>query len=207
MMAASFPIAWPRLLLALSGAPQAEAPDTAPDTSFLYSLRRGDHDAWRHLFEDESPALYRYAFSRLGNREDAEDVTNQVFVEAWNAVGRFRDEGLPIRAWLFGIARRLASRHRARFMARNAQISLEALQVEGAHDAVSDEQLALAQALASLDAGQAEVLTLRYIHGLSLAEVAAILRTSVDGVKGRQKRALEALRHELEDTSQDRRGK
>jgi RNA polymerase sigma-70 factor (ECF subfamily) len=82
-------------------------------------------------------------------------------------------------------------------MARNPQVSIEALNLEGSADAVDEERMALAQALAGLDPAQTEVLTLRFIHGLSLAEVAAILKTSVDGVKGRQKRALEALRSAL----------
>jgi RNA polymerase sigma-70 factor (ECF subfamily) len=191
------PSLW-ELLLAVSGVEPAPAPTSPPAGSYLDALRRGDPDAWRHLFEDESPALYRYAFSRLGSREDAEDVTNQVFAEAWRAIGRFRDEGLPLRAWLFGIARRVAPRHRARFMARSPQISLDALQVEGSADAVSPEHLALAEALAGLEPSQAEVLSLRFIHGLSLAEVAAVVCSSIDGVKGRQKRGLEALRHRLE---------
>jgi RNA polymerase sigma-70 factor (ECF subfamily) len=186
------------LLLAVSGIEPAASPTPAPAGGYLDALRRGDHDAWRRLFEDESPAIYRYAFSRLGRREDAEDVTNLVFAEAWRAIGRFRDEGLPLRAWLFGITRRVASRHRARFMTRNPQLSLDALQVEGSADAVSPEHMALAEALAKLETSQAEVLNLRFIHGLSLAEVASVLRTSVDGIKGRQKRGLESLRRQLD---------
>jgi RNA polymerase sigma-70 factor (ECF subfamily) len=200
MVAASIPIrpiGWRALLLALSSPGTVETQSPPASAGFLDALRRGDHDAWRRLFEEESPALYRYALSRLGAREDAEDVTNQVFAEAWRGMGRYRDEGLPVRAWLFGIARRLTSRHRARFMARNPQVSIEALNLEGSADAVDEERMALAQALAGLDPAQTEVLTLRFIHGLSLAEVAAILKTSVDGVKGRQKRALEALRSAL----------
>jgi RNA polymerase sigma-70 factor (ECF subfamily) len=194
---ASFTHGWQALTLAVNGIEPVERAVVSPAPSFLDGLRRGDQDVWRRLFEDESPAIYRYAYSRLGSREDAEDVTNLVFAEAWNAIARYRDEGLPVRAWLFGIARRIASRHRARFMARNAHLSIDALQLEGSADAVSVDQVALAQALASLDAGHAEVLSLRFIHGLSLMEVAVILKTSVDGVKGRQKRGLEALRRQL----------
>ena len=194
---ASFRGGWQALALAVNGIEPVERAVVSPAPSFLGGLRRGDPDVWRRLFEDESPAIYRYAYSRLGTREDAEDVTNLVFAEAWNAIERYRDEGLPVRAWLFGIARRLASRHRARFMARNADLSIDALQVEGSADAVSVDQVDLAQALASLDAGHTEVLSLRFVHGLSLMEVAVILKTSVDGVKGRQKRGLEALRRQL----------
>ena len=188
---------WRSLLLAVGGIEPAEPASPSPPATFLDGLRRGDPESWRHLFEDESGPIYRYAYSRLGSREDAEDVTNQVFAEAWNAIERYRDEGLPVRAWLFGIARRLASRHHARFMTRNGHVSIDALQVEGSPDAVSADQLALAQALAALEPAYAEVLSLRYVHGLPLAEVAAVLKTSVDGVKGRQKRALEALRRQM----------
>lgn len=193
-------LTWRGLLLAVSGIEPAEAPALPPSASFLDRLQQSDPEAWRHLFENESAALYRYAFSRLGSREDAEDVTNQVFAEAWNAIKRYRDEGLPVRAWLFGIARHLTSRHRARFMTRNAQVSIDALQVEGSADAVSVDQLALVQALAALEPAHAEVLSLRFVHGLSLVEVAAVIKTSVDGVKGRQKRALDALRRQLSTT-------
>jgi RNA polymerase sigma factor (sigma-70 family) len=57
--------------------------------------------------------------------------------------------------------------------------------------------MALAEALAALEVSQAEVLSLRFVHGLSLAEVASVIGVSVDGVKGRQKRGLEALRARL----------
>jgi RNA polymerase sigma factor (sigma-70 family) len=185
-----------RLLLLLAAKP-AEEVSPAPATGFLASLRRGDHDAWRSLFEAESATIHRYAFSRLGRAEDAEDVTNQVFEEAWRSMARYRDEGLPLRAWLFGIARNLAASHRRRFMGRNAQVSIDALQIEGRADAAQTEMLDLVRALASIDPGQAETISLRYIHGLSLIETANVLGTTVDGVKGRQQRALAALKQRL----------
>jgi RNA polymerase sigma factor (sigma-70 family) len=111
-VSASFRDGWQALALAVNGIEPVERAVVSPAPSFLDGLRRGDQDVWRRLFEDESPALYRYAYSRLGTREDAEDVTNLVFAKAWNAIERYRDEGLPVRAWLFGIARRIASVHR-----------------------------------------------------------------------------------------------
>src|SRR5688572_6106214 len=95
------------LLLALEQR-SAARDSSPPPASFLDALRGGDQDAWRRLFEEEMPAIYRYAYSRLGSREDAEEVTNQVFAEAWHGIKRYRDEGLPLRAWLFGIARNVA---------------------------------------------------------------------------------------------------
>jgi RNA polymerase sigma-70 factor (ECF subfamily) len=164
----------------------------------MNALRGGDQDAWRRVFEEEMPALFRYAYSRLGTHEDAEEVTNQVFVEAWRSIGRYRDDGLPLRAWLFGIARNLAGAHRRRFMARNAQISAHALDLPDGSTVDRAAYLDLVTALQSIEALQAEVVALRYIHNLSLEETAGVLKTTVDAVKGRQKRALIAPRERLE---------
>jgi RNA polymerase sigma-70 factor (ECF subfamily) len=184
------------LLQALSRSLQEDAPVTAPASGHVDFLRSGDPESWRILFEEESPAIHRYVFSRLGSNEDAEDVTNQVFEQAWRSIPRYRDEGLPLRAWLFGIARNLAGNHRRRFMARNAAFSVDALEIEDDTPGRA-EALDLAQAIAALEPSQAETISLRYIHGLSLAETAAVLGTTVDGVKGRQQRALANLKQRL----------
>jgi len=166
---------WAQLLLLAMSQKVAEdaTAQHGPTHGYVESLQRGDHESWRLLFEEESPAIHRYVYSRLGNSEDAEDVTNHVFEEAWRSIGRYRDEGLPLRAWLFGVARNLAGSHRRRFMSRNAQVSVDALQIEGQPDVAPTEMIDLVDAIASLDASQAETITLRYIHRLSLAETAA----------------------------------
>jgi RNA polymerase sigma-70 factor (ECF subfamily) len=187
-----------RLLLAVSSGAAAEGmTQRGPAPAHLDSLRQGEPESWRLLFDEESPGIYRYAYSRLGQPEDAEDVTNQVFEEAWRSIGRYRETGLPLRAWLFGIARNLASSHRRRFMSRNAQISVDGLQVEGQSDVAQAEAIDLVKALTTLEAGQAETISLRFIHDLSLAETAAVLGVTVDAVKGRQQRALAALKQRL----------
>jgi RNA polymerase sigma-70 factor (ECF subfamily) len=196
MLSASSVNRFAHLLLALEQQAAAHAP-APPHASFLDALRNGDSDAWRRLFEEEMPAIFRYARSRLGSHEDAEDVTNQVFAEAWRGIKRYRDEGLPLRAWLFGIARNVAGSHRRRFMARNAQLSADSLDLPD--DSTIDRAafLDLVNALQAIEASQAEVVALRFVHGLSLEETASVLKTSVDAVKGRQKRALVALRERL----------
>jgi RNA polymerase sigma factor (sigma-70 family) len=83
-------------------------------------------------------------------------------------------------------------------MARNAQISADALDLPDDSTVDRAAYLDLVTALQSIEALQAEVVALRYIHGLSLEETAGVLKTTVDAVKGRQKRALIALRERLE---------
>lgn len=187
------------LLMAVDSDLAQTVTPAGPDSACLDSLRGGDHDAWTSLFEAESTSIYRYALSRLGRPEDAEEVTSQTFEAAWKGISRYRDEGLPLRAWLFGIARKLAGKHRRRFMARNSQVSLDALEAEASTPTFDPRLADLAAALESLEPRYAEVISLRFLHGLSIRETAAVLKASEDGIKGRQRRALEALRQRLDE--------
>jgi RNA polymerase sigma-70 factor (ECF subfamily) len=161
------------------------------------SLRRRDPEAWHEFFVREMPAIYRYAVSRVGNQGEAEDVTSQVFEEAWEHAEALHDRGLPARAWLFGIARNLVNTHRRRWVQRPPAVALEAFDGGNADPALDPELLDLARGIAMLDRNHAEVISLRFMHRLSLQETAEVLGASVDGVKGRQARALAELRRRL----------
>jgi len=143
------------------------------------------------------PAIFRYARLRLGNADRAEDATAEVFEQAWRSVGSFEDRGLPPRAWLFGIARNVVGSHRRWLFRQPPQVALEAFDGPGGDSGLSAERLDLAQAIADLEPPHAEVISLRFLNGLSLEETAATLGISIDAVKGRQARALLALRARL----------
>lgn len=192
----------PRLLMALRNfAPpsQREAPDLhVVSASEIDRLRNRRADAWNEFFVREMPAIYRYALSRLVSAADAEDATSHTFEEAWEHAERLEDEGLPARAWLFGIARNVVNTYRRRRLRRPPPVALEAFDGGAADPSLEPELLDLARALSALEGGQAEVISLRFVHGLSLEETAAVLETTVDGVKGRQARALATLREKLD---------
>lgn len=179
------------------------APDTAPvvSNSEAARLQRREPDAWRVLFEREMPAIYRYAQSRLANASEAEDATSQVFAEAWEHAEAFEDQGLPPRAWLFGIARNVINTHRRRWFGRRPAVAIEAFDGAAADPGLDADLLDLARSMALIEPAHAEVISLRFIHGLSLQETAIALGTSVDGVKGRQARALARLKDHLGERS------
>ncbi len=160
------------------------------------ALRRRDPVAWTHLFEREAPAIYRYVIARVGSREEAEDLVSRTFEEAWKHAEAFEDRGLAPRAWLFGIARHLTSSHRRRLFRQPPVLRLEV--VEQAAVGSDPELLDLARAIAGLPPADAEVIVLRFVHGLSAHETAAALGTTVEAVKSRQARALRKLRQALE---------
>ena len=198
-------LAWPIGALALALAADygsAEPPaatEAGAEPEFIERLRRREPGAWRELFEREMPAIYRYAYSRVPSAGDAEDLASLVFEQAWRSAEHLQDRGLPARAWLFGIARHVVTEHRRRLFRAPPVVALEAF--DGPDEGLEGhaEQLALAKAVASLPRADAEVVTLRFLHGLSLAETAEAMATTVDAVKARQARALRKLRELLGD--------
>lgn len=166
-----------------------------PVHSHHESLRRRDPDAWKDFFLQEMPAVYQYVASRVPPGPEAEDLTSEVFEAAWTSADRLQDRGVPPRAWLFGIARNVVNNHRRRWFRRPPAFGLTS-DIPGASSPGGDDHL-LADAIARLPSGHAEVINLRFVQGLTLQEVADALETSVDAVKGRQARALLALREAL----------
>ncbi|MBN1629531.1 MAG: hypothetical protein JW990_07200, partial [Thermoleophilia bacterium] len=67
---------------------------------------RGEESAIEALYRTHFDAIYRYVFLRLGSPSAAEDVTSQVFLGMLRGLGRYRDEGTPFLAWLYGMARK-----------------------------------------------------------------------------------------------------
>lgn len=179
--------------------PRAQAQQRAPVAAepATSALRDRDPWAWHALFEREMPAIFRYARLRLGDPGRAEDATAEVFEQAWRSAETFEDRGLPARAWLFGIARNVVASHRRWLFRQPPQVALEAFDGTTTEPGLSSECLDLARAISRLEPAHAEVITLRFIHDLSLEETAGTLGISTDAVKGRQARALQALRAQL----------
>lgn len=184
-----------------SALPFRQVPSTAARAGRLSEsngIRDRDHGSWNDLFDQEGPGIYRYALSRLGDAGRAEEVTSEVFEAAWRSAESFQDRGLPARAWLFGIARHVVVDNRRRWTRRAPEISLAAY-AEGSPDpGIAAERLDLVRAIANLSPAHAAVITLRFIQGLTLQEAAGALNITPDAVKGRQVRALEALREALQ---------
>src|SRR5712692_9187588 len=92
--------------------PQSGLP--AADEGELVRRAKGrEAEVWSQWYDQYYSPLYRYAFSRLSSREDAEDIAAQVFVEALKGIGGYKYRGRPILAWLYRIAHNLvAARYR-----------------------------------------------------------------------------------------------
>lgn len=183
-------------LLRATVAPTRPATQTAADVQEVERLKRRDPVAWSALFEREHPLVFRTVLARVGDRVVAEDITGQVFLEAIEGVGRYRDQGRPIVAWLLGIARCRTVDH---FRKRGREVGAAIEPSVAGPDA--NLQVALTY-LGRLTTEQREVVELRFVEDYSLEEVARLTGRSVGAVKALQHRALARLRTML--TEQDR---
>ena len=184
------------------------------DTDAIHAVLAGETVRYAELVDRyQGPAL-RLAFSLLGNYEDARDASQEAFLNAYRALGRFRGSA-KFSTWLYRIVVnecKDAYSRRVRRLDRVGSVGAVGGDDEGAElfEAVEDpsqgpgEQLAnrelsrqLSQAIAELPMRQRTVFALHHLQGLALEEVAAVLRCRVGTVKSHLFRATTRLRSVL----------
>jgi RNA polymerase sigma-70 factor, ECF subfamily len=169
------------------------------DRSLLERIRRGDAGGAEELFERYAPALLKFADRMLGNRESAEEVTQEVFVKVISRAHQY-DGRAAVASWLFAIAAN-ACRDKRRRDRRAAVVPLEAAgelpaRGEGAEARMAgrERRAAVRRALGGLSEEQREAIVLARYHGLPYSEIARVLGISVGAVKTRIFRAMETLK-------------
>jgi RNA polymerase sigma-70 factor (ECF subfamily) len=157
---------------------------------------------FEELYREFLPRIYAYVKVQVGTAADAEDVTSQVFMNAFRAYGRYRPQADSPAAWLFRIARNATLDHHRRATRRERGERAAAEQpvepVEAATVVESRQQYReLMEAVARLPERQREVISLRHTSQLSFAEVGILMGCSEDAAKMLYHRALKALRVRL----------
>lgn len=169
--------------------------------STIARARAGDDTALTAIYEAYQPKIQRFLYYRVGDRHAAEDLTTEVFLRVIENLPDYRIQDAPLQAWIFQIARNLAIDHFRRQSVRD-HLALDASfpangdgpDTIAARSLVGDQ---LRGALDQLTEGQADVIVLRFISALSIAETAQTLNKSESAVKALQARGLEALHRVL----------
>jgi RNA polymerase sigma factor (sigma-70 family) len=157
-----------------------------------------DRPAFEDLYRDYLGRIYAYVRAQVGSAADAEDVTSQVFMNAYQAYSRFETRNSTPAAWLFRIARNATLDH---FRASNRRERLRRTverepQAEEDPAGQAEERIqyrALLARVAELPGRQRDAISLRH-SGLSFDEVGSMLGCSEDAAKMLYHRALKALR-------------
>ena len=157
-------------------------------------------DQFEVLYKSNKPLIYRFMFWRTKDEMLAEDLTSNVFEKAWRTRNNF--VGGSAKAWLYKIARTTLIDYwrRKKDVAEDGNVITQAVADVAELDEALDQNMALEElqkALAKLPKEMNEVVTVRFIKGLSTREAAAQLKISEANVRVIQYRALQKLRNYL----------
>lgn len=178
------------------------------DHELIKKAQHGDPHAFGELYELHAPVVYRYLYSHLTSQMDAEDLTGEVFLKAWQSLPKYTERGVPFLAFLFRIAKNALVdlyRHNNRLEQRDpddmdgykADLELEAGEVAS----INIEHQNMLRILSNLRPDYRSVLTLRFISELTPQETAQVMERSVGAIRVLQHRALAALREEISKSS------
>ena len=173
-----------------------------PDELLVRRAIGRDRAAFTTLYQKYVDQIYRHTYYRVGNQEDAEDITEEVFIRAWKAIDRFNKTGAPFVSWLITISRNLIIDH---YRVKKIHVSLEKMEI-AADSRSNPEELAevkfneeyIRGAIEKLKEEKRQVIMLRFIDGFSYAEIAGMLKKSEGAVRVIQYRALSDLKRILE---------
>jgi RNA polymerase sigma-70 factor (ECF subfamily) len=179
------------------------------DIELVDLAKGGDKDGFGELYERYLEKIYNYVFYRTGNHHDAEDLTARVFFRAMAHIETYSERGVPFQAWLYRIAHNLvANWHRD--SGRRKIIPLDEFIASSVRSDAPDryteekqEREALLAAVRRLPEERQQLLLLKFIDGLSNAEIGAIMERTEGAVKSLYHRTLIALREEMHDDADD----
>ncbi len=170
------------------------------EQSLVRKAQARDEQAFAELYEAYFDKIYRYIVLKTGDRTEAEDMTQQVFMKALSALPSFRWKDVPFSAWLYRIAHNQVVDHLRRSSHRRTTELTEA--ITPADPGENPQQRVelgmdverLVKTARRLTKAQQEVISLRFSSELPVAEVARIMKRSEGAVKALQHSAVQALR-------------
>jgi RNA polymerase sigma-70 factor (ECF subfamily) len=166
------------------------------DPVAIKKCKTGDKDAFRYLVERYQAEAMGHAVAIVADREDALDVVQEAFIDAYQALGRF-DTSRQFYPWFYTILRNrcfklLLGRR------KNSAVSLDdALMVAPQSEVLPEDRLALERALLDLSPAEREIVTLKHLDGLSYDELARRLEIPKGTVMSRLFHARRRLREKL----------
>lgn len=174
--------------------------DRMTDEARIIKAARQDPKAFGELYRLYVEQVFRYLFSKIGNLHEAEDITAQTFLAAFESFDKFRQDG-HFASWLFGIARNKAMDH---FRRRDNLSSMdESSEIPVEDNTLSkviqtEQEQALSKLIQALTEKERELLRLRFLAEMSFPEIARFLHRNEEAVKKRTYRLLARLQSQLE---------
>lgn len=163
----------------------------------------GNLEAFGELYSIYLDQIYRYVFYRVKDPMLAEDITEDAFIKAWKSVKSCKGKGKTFLSWLYRIAHNQIADH-----FRNSHREYVSVEEEESEEmSITSEVEAklewqeVAKVIATLPRNQEQVITLKFIEGLSNREIGVIMGKSEGAIRVLQMRALTTVRREIKDNA------
>lgn len=179
---------------------------THDETEIARLLERaagGDFEAFGEVYSIYLDRIYRYVFHQVRDKMTAEDLTEEVFVKAWKAIGSYRGKGRAFSSWLYRIAHNYVIddfRKRQKRAPLEIETEIETVAAVGSPEQESEEKMVrqeLLEVISSLPQSQKQVVILKFIEGVDNREIGQIMGKSQGAIRVLQMRALATLRQRL----------
>jgi RNA polymerase sigma-70 factor (ECF subfamily) len=166
--------------------------------------RASKHDqaAFAELYNAYVEKIYKYIYYKVGNAPDAEDLCEQVFLKAWEAIGRYTWCGYPFSSWLYKLAHNVVVDH---YRTRREAVPLDTAFATSDEPVDPDttlqqmvEAAELREAINQLTVEQRQVIALKFIEGYENTEIAQMMNKKEGAIRALQYRALRSLQGILE---------
>jgi RNA polymerase sigma-70 factor (ECF subfamily) len=174
------------------------------DDQILANIAKNDSNAFGELYERHVRSIYRYVYYRVGNAEDAEDLTARVFMRALKHVKNYNNRGVPFTAWLYRIAHNVVANYH-RDNSRHPSVPLDEMELHSAHHDDTDlhidsarERERLLRAMRLLPEERQQLVVLKFVEQLQNAEIGQIMNRSEGAIKSLYHRTLMQLRGYLD---------
>lgn len=169
----------------------------------LLRLQQGDQEALAEVYDTYAPALYRYAYRLTGHDDSAQDIVAETFLRLLTALKNGSGPETYLSAWLYRVAHNLVVDFYRR-QPEQEPVPLDDVQLPVAEQGEAallahEEAGRVRAALWRLTPLQQQIISLRFLEGLSLEEVGQVVQRNLSAVKALQHRAIESLRRMLED--------
>lgn len=168
--------------------------ERADDDRLLIEAAQRERSRFADLYEQTFDRIYAFVARRVSSREEAQDLTAEIFHQALASIENFRWQGAPFISWLYGIAAHVLSAHWKKIGKDPAQLDEDWDQ--GRSEEI-ERRAMLSEMVESLLPDQRTVIIRRFVEQRSIREIAQELGRSEGAVKQLQLRALENLRDKM----------
>lgn len=176
----------------------------ASDPQLLELAQQGEADAFGELYYRHAKSIFRFIYTHVNDLQDAEDLTEEVFLKTWRYLAGYRHQDVPFLAYLFKITRNVLIDYYRRSAHSKRQVPIDECPVTDTQSDPDETTLRkleiqeLRNTLEKLREDYRTVLVLRFISGLSSEETSEVMGRSTGAIRILQHRALSALRNLLD---------